>query len=203
MNPKEIGKAYDTITHLWVREDFNRMSGIAEHKRALAFVENKGKALDVGCGCTGRFVDLLLSEGFTPEGIDISEEMIRLARRRHPELSFHHQDICEWTITEKYEFITAWDSIWHIPLEQQENVLTKLVSSLNVGGVLIFSFGGTNEKSDHTDNFMGPEVYYSTLGTNGFLELLIRLGCICRHLEYGQHPELHTYLIVQKTQNHP
>lgn len=198
MNPKDIGRAYDNITHLWESQDFNRNNGIEQHKRALAFVENRGKALDVGCGCTGRFIDLLHNEGFTPEGIDISQEMTRLAKNRHPNVTFHHQDICEWAIEEKYDFITAWDSIWHIPIEQQENVLTKLVSCLNAGGVLIFSFGGTDEPGDHTDNFMGPEVYYSTLGTNGFLKLLIGLGCICKHLEFDQHPELHTYLIVQK-----
>lgn len=198
MNPQEIGKAYDKITHLWEREDFNRKNGIDQHKRAIEFVENKGKALDVGCGCTGRFIDLLQSEGFSPEGVDISEKMIHLARSRHPEVIFHHQDICEWVIQEQYDFITAWDSIWHIPLTQQENVLERLVSSLNTGGVLIFSFGGTDEKGDHTDDFMGPEVYYSTLGTNGFLELFIGLGCVCRHLEYDQYPELHAYLIVQK-----
>ncbi len=199
MNPKEIGKIYDKITHLWVREDFNRTNGIDQHRRALGFVKNKGKALDVGCGCTGRFIELLISEGFTPEGVDVSKEMIRLAGLRHPQVIFHHQDICEWHIGERYDFITAWDSIWHIPLDRQKFVLEKLISSLNAGGVLIFSFGGTEEQGDHTDNFMGPEIYYSTLGTNGFLKLLIGLDCICRHLEYDQHPELHTYLIVQKT----
>ncbi len=198
MNPQEIGRAYDKITHLWDSEGFNRKNGIEQHKRALAFAKNKGRALDVGCGCTGRFIDLLQSEGFSVEGVDISEKMINLARKRHPNIVFHHQDICEWEIKETYDFITAWDSIWHIPLSQQEKVLKKLVSSLNRDGVLIFSFGGTNEQGDHTDNFMGPEVYYSTLGTNGFLNLLINLGCICRHLEYDQYPELHTYLIVQK-----
>lgn len=107
MNPKEIGKAYDKITQLWEREEFNRKNGIDQHKRALAFVKNKGKALDVGCGCTGRFIDLLLSEGFAIEGIDVSEEMVRLAKRRHPEVVFHHQDVCEWLIKDKYDFITA------------------------------------------------------------------------------------------------
>lgn len=198
MNPRQTGKAYDQITHLWEHEGFNRNNGIEQHKRAIAFSENKGNALDVGCGCTGRFIDLLQSEGFSPEGVDISERMADLAKKRHPEVVFHHQDICEWAIQEKYDFITAWDSIWHIPLKQQESVLEKLVSSLNPGGVLIFSFGGTNEQGDHTDDFMGPEMYYSTLGTNGFLRLFIHLGCIFRHLEYDQYPELHTYLIVQK-----
>ncbi|OQK15325.1 methyltransferase type 11 [Methyloprofundus sedimenti] len=198
MNPSDIGMAYNQITHLWKSEDFNRENGIDQHKRAIAFVKNRGKALDVGCGCTGRFIDLLLEEGFSPEGVDVSEAMITLARKRHPEINFHQQDICEWEIPEKYDLITAWDSIWHIPLDQQKKVLAKLVSSLNTNGVLIFSFGGTDEEGDHKNDFMGPEMYYSILGINGFLRLFIDLGCVCRHLEYDQYPELHTYLIVQK-----
>ena len=198
MTPTDIGSAYDQITHLWQSEKFNLANGIEAHKRALSFVKHRGRALDVGCGCTGRFIDFLQQEDFTPEGVDISDAMLRLAKQKHPDVTFHHQDICQWQLSEKYDFITAWDSIWHIPLAQQESVMTKLIGSLNKGGVLIFSFGGTDEPGEHTDSFMGPEIYYSTLGTRGFLSLLITLGAVCRHLEYDQHPELHTYLIVQK-----
>ncbi len=198
MSPQDIGKAYNQITHLWESENFNRNNGIDQHKRAIAFVKNRGKALDVGCGCTGRFIDLLLNEGFSPEGVDISEEMIRLAEKRHPEIKFYRQDICEFYMSENYDLITAWDSIWHLPINQQDKVLRKLVSHLNLNGILIFSCGGIDERGEHIDSFMGPEVYYSSLGINGFQELFISLGCICRHFEYDQYPELHAYFIVQK-----
>ncbi|GEK49629.1 hypothetical protein HVE01_03500 [Vreelandella venusta] len=198
MSPTDIGRAYNQITHLWQSEKFNLTNGVDAHKRALAFVKNRGRALDIGCGCTGRFIDLLQQEGFTPEGVDISAEMLRLAKQKHPDVTFHHQDICQWQPPGKYDVITAWDSIWHIPLAQQETVITRIINSLSEGGVFIFSFGGTDEPGDHTDSFMGPPVYYSSLGTNGFLSLLIKLGAVCKHLEYDQHPELHAYLIVQK-----
>ena len=148
---------------------------------------------------TGRIIDLLRGEGFSPEGVDVSEQMIRLAKKRHPDIALYHDDICEWTNKETYDLISAWDSIWHIPLDQQEAVLTKLVSWLNPTGVLIFSFGGADQSGDHIDDFMGPNLYYSTLGVDGFLNVFLRLGCICRHLEYDQYPELHAYLIVQKS----
>ena len=199
MKPTDIAKAYNQITHLWEREEFNRENGIEQHRRAIAFVKNRGAALDVGCGCTGRFMDLLQAEGFEPEGVDVSDEMLRLAKLKHPQVNFYQQDICQWNLPHRYDFITAWDSIWHIPLDQQKAVLTKLVDGRHSRGVLIFSFGGTDEVGDHTDNTMGPEVYYSTLGVAGFLELFAGLNCNVRHLEYDQHPELHTYLIVQKS----
>lgn len=198
MKPTDTGKAYDQITNLWTRDEFNSDNGIEQHKRAIAFAKNKGKALDVGCGCTGRFIDLLLAEGFSPEGVDISTNMLELARKRQPEVNFYHEDICQWNPPEQYDFITAWDSIWHVPLEEQKNVLNKLVSALNPEGILIFSAGGTEEEGFITDDAMGPEVYYSSLGIHGFLNLFVDLGCVCRHLEFDQYPELHLYFIVQK-----
>jgi len=198
MNPIDIGKAYDKITHLWESEKFNKKNGIDALSRSIEFVKARGHALDVGCGCTGRFIDCLLESNFKPEGIDISDKMLCIAKKVHPQVKFYKADICEWEPPKKYDLITAWDSIWHIPLDSQEKVLTKLVSCLNTNGVLIFSCGGTDVKGDQKDDFMGPEVYYSSLGVTGFMELIIKLGCIARHFEYDQYPELHSYFIVQK-----
>lgn len=198
MKPEDIGKAYNQITHIWESEKFDMNNGIAQHKKAISFVKNRGNALDIGCGCTGRFIELLANEGFKPSGLDVSDKMLNIAQKRHPDINFVQGDICDYELLEKYDFITAWDSIWHIPLSEQRNVLTKIIESLNVGGVFIFSFGGTAEEGFHTNDFMGPEVYYSSLGLSGFLMLFIELGCIIRHLEFDQYPEVHTYMVVEK-----
>jgi len=199
MKPTDIGKAYDQITYLWESAEFDLNNGMAQHQRAINFVRNRGKALDVGCGSTGRFIEFLVREQFSPEGLDVSKKMIDLARKKHPEITFHHQDICDWELSAKYDFISAWDSIWHIALSQQQQVITKLVNALQIDGVLIMSFGGVDEASGHTDDSMGPQVYYSSLGINGFLKLFIGLGCVCRHLEYDNYPDTHMHVVVQKT----
>lgn len=203
MTPEQIGKAYDSITHLWQNKRFDRNNGLAQLAVALQFVDiddsAKGRALDVGCGCTGRFADVLVENNFDYTGLDISKEKIKLARERNPKQTFLHADICAWTPTTTYDVITAWDSIWHIPLQAQTEVITKLVGALKPKGVFIFSFGGLDKPGEHTDATMGPEVYYSSLGTQGFLSLFLRLECQVRHLEFDQHPELHTYMVVQKS----
>ncbi len=198
MEPTSTGGAYDQITHLWENPDFNMNNGIEQHKKAISFVEGRGKALDIGCGCTCRFIDLLVCEGFTPVGLDVSTNMIDLARGRRQDIDFIQADICEYELKEKYDFITAWDSIWHVPLSEQRNVLTKIVRNLNVGGVFIFSFGGLDQECFDADSSMGPELYYSSLGTNGFINLFIELGCVIKHLEFDQDQEPHAYLIVKK-----
>lgn len=199
MEPTEIGKAYDSITERWSEDRFNMKNGLAQHRRAIQFAKSKGAALDVGCGRTGRIISLLIEEGFTPEGIDISANMLELARQKHPHVRFYHEDICHWQPTKKYHFISGWDSLWHLPLAQQKPVLQKLMSSLAPGGIFIFSFGGTDTPGEHENNAMGPTVSYSSLGTNGFLQVVMQAGCTCKHLEFDQYPELHTYLIAQKS----
>lgn len=42
MNPSDIGKAYDQITHIWQRDEFDMNNGIDAHKRALKFVSHRG-----------------------------------------------------------------------------------------------------------------------------------------------------------------
>jgi SAM-dependent methyltransferase len=198
MNPNEVGRSYDSIADRWRAPEYP-LNGIPQHERALKFVKKCEFALDVGCGCNGRFIDLLRGEGFEVEGVDISEQMVKFARDRDPLVQFYHADICRWNLPRKYDFITGWDGIWHVPLEHQREVLQKLCDGLNASGVLIFSLGGTDEPGEIRDAHMGPPMYTATLGVPKTLELLEQCRCMCRHLEYDQFPESHAYIIAQKT----
>jgi SAM-dependent methyltransferase len=198
MTPEEIAKGYDQIAGLWNSEAFPRSNGIKQHERAIAFVKQKRHALDIGCGSSGRFIDLLTSHGFDVEGVDVSDQMIKLARQRHPNITFYHADIGKWDFSKTYDFISAWDSIWHLPLSEQEPVLQKILHGLKSGGVCIFTTGGSDTPLEKVDSAMGPQMYYSALGIPRMLNVLSDTGCICRHLEYDQYPELHLYVIAQK-----
>ncbi len=198
MQPIEVGKAYDTLTHLWESEKFNLDNGIEAHQRALQFAKETGAGLDVGCGLTGRFSQLLLDKGYEVDGVDVSEQMIEKAKQKLPKVRYFHADVCQWALPTRYDFISAWDCLWHVPLNQQRSLMEKLVAGLNPGGVMILSFGATDEPGEHVDSTMGPEMYYSSLGTNELLLLLMELGCECLHVERDQVPELHCYLIVRK-----
>jgi SAM-dependent methyltransferase len=198
MTPGEIARSYDQLAEQWASDTFPRSNGIAQHERAIAFVSGKRHALDVGCGSSGRIIDLLSRHGFHAEGLDLSSRMIELARKRHPEVTFHHADICEWHLPRRYDFISAWDSIWHVPLAAQEPVLRKLLAGLAPGGVCIFTTGGLDAPGEKSDSAMGPPMYYSVLGIPRTLEVLAESGCVCRHLQYDQWPESHVYVIAQK-----
>lgn len=198
MNPAEIGRSYDEIAHRWRNEPHIQLSGLPQFEHALRFIRARGRALDVGCGCSGRFIDRLLAAGFSCEGVDVSARMIALARERHPEITFHLADIAEWPVPHRYDFLIAWDSIWHLPLAGQEPLMRKLCAALEPGGVLLFTAGGLDGPGEKSDSCMGPPVHYSTPGIPRLLALLDECGCGCRHLEFDQYPELHLCVIAQK-----
>jgi 2-polyprenyl-3-methyl-5-hydroxy-6-metoxy-1,4-benzoquinol methylase len=199
MTPQETAWSYDQMASHWDGEKFNRKNGIAQHAQALQFSQHKRTAIDIGCGSSGRIIELLLDAGFTTEGLDISTEMLRRAQARHPDQTFHQADICTWAFPQKYDFISAWDSIWHAPLESHESILTKLCGALEPDGILIFTTGGVDQPGSRTNPFLGQPLYHAVLGIPKILEVITKAGCICCHLEYDQHPEPHLYLIVQKT----
>ncbi|MBC3767339.1 class I SAM-dependent methyltransferase [Neptunicella marina] len=198
MTPEQIAQAYDQITHLWTRSGFNLNNGIGAHQQAISLCQNKGMALDIGCGCTGRFIRLLQQNGFEVEGVDLSLKMLEIARKSMPDVTFHQQDICTWKSSGTYDFISAWDCLWHVPLDQQASVIAKLLGWLNKGGVMIFSFGALEHASEHTDASMGPELYYATLGKQRTFEVIEQADCKVAYFESDQAPELHSFVIAQK-----
>ena len=198
MLPTQIAESYDRIAEKWVRPDFDRSNGIEQHKRAIGFVTQRGAALDVGCGSSGRLIALLRSHGFTVAGLDFSCEMLRLARKADPAVTLHQADICDWAVPRPYDFISAWDSIWHVPLSKQQSVLLKLCGALNRGGVFIFTAGGVETPDEVQGADMGVPMYHASLGVPRIWSLLAEGGCALRHFEYDQHPQPHAYFIAQR-----
>ena len=203
MEPEAIARSYDALAQKW--QDLpNPQYGMSSLSRALAFAPKSGAALDIGCGSQGRMIGLLLQRGFQVEGIDVSAKMVELARERHSMVVFHHVDISTWDLPRAYNFICAWDSIWHLPMIRQEPVLKKICNGLAPGGVCLLTSVGFDEPGDHGDSRqMGQPLAYGTLGVPRLLELLAEFGCIPRHLEYDQYPELHLVIVAQKKDSQP
>ncbi|MCB1671280.1 MAG: class I SAM-dependent methyltransferase [Gammaproteobacteria bacterium] len=196
MKPRVLGTRYDRIADWWHRHHQDSQYGVAQVRRALQFCKPGGSALDVGCGAGGRIVRLLQQHQLAVTGIDVSVEMIKLAIENHPQEVFAVEDICQYSSAEHYDFIVAWDSIFHLPLKEQEPVIGKLCALLKPGGVLIYTCG--DAVGEHQDTWHGQTFHYSSIGITGNLSLLARHGVVCKHLELDQWPQNHVTVIGLK-----
>ncbi|MEQ8808087.1 MAG: class I SAM-dependent methyltransferase [Imperialibacter sp.] len=200
MDPKVLGIKYDKIAQWWHDGHIASNYGMDQIKRAISYCSNKRNALDVGCGSGGRIMKELLASGFSITGLDVSSQMIEIARANHPEVNFLNEDICTWQPPAKFDFIVAWDSIFHLPFKSQVPVVSKLCGMLNNDGTLIYSFG--NDYGEHENRWRNDTFYYSTIGITGNLRVIAENNCQCVHLELDQYPKKHVYLIAKRTPSH-
>jgi len=101
--------------------------------------------LDLGCG-TGRHDELLCNKGYVVHGVDISEEMLKVAetRRKNIEnkLVFNQSDITKLELNQKFDAVI---SLFHVMSYQISNkaldeVFSRVKDHLNDGGIFIFDF---------------------------------------------------------------
>lgn len=196
MSPKELGAKYDKVAGWWQQQMQGSSYGLAQLQRAISYCHKKEKALDVGCGSGGRMINLLLKAGFSVMGIDVSAEMLKLARQNHPEVHFQKADICDWQSDQTYDLILAWDSIFHLPLEKHAEVTGRLCGMLEENGILLYTFG--DAMGEHLSRWQGDDFYYSSIGISKNLQVIMESDCECRHLELDQYPQKHVIMIVRK-----
>ena len=193
MKPTETGNLYNEISSWWNDQEEQSIAGVDFVRKALRFSANKGDALDVGCGSGGRLFAALLDAGFQVTGIDVSEALLNYARKRRPDSDFILADICEWQPQKRYDFIIAWDSIFHAPYSEQRRVVEKLCNALAKDGVILFTAGGVD--GEITGQMRGQEFYYSSLTEEEYLKIMRENGCKCILMERDQHPEEHVVFI--------
>ncbi len=94
-------------------------------------------------------------------GIDFSSEMIKIARTG---VSEHTQlilaDFLDYEFQDKFDGIIAFDSLFHLPLEQQKIAIQKVSSLLNKNGYFLFT-AGKNEGEINGEMFGSPFSYSS------------------------------------------
>jgi 2-polyprenyl-3-methyl-5-hydroxy-6-metoxy-1,4-benzoquinol methylase len=104
----------------------------------LTLLPPGGKILDAGCG-SGRDSRLLSESGFDVTAIDGSAEMVAAAKQL-TELPVQHLMFQQLAIEEQFDGVWACASLLHVPLNELDDVLSRLVASLRPGGILYVSF---------------------------------------------------------------
>lgn len=154
----DIKETYDFIAEDWHKDhqsDDWWQEGTDEFAKLLP---TGGAVLDVGCG-SGVKSQYLLDKGLRVTGTDISEGMIVIAKREVPEAEFFVSDMRDLdTHAEKYDGILAQASLLHIPKNEAGEVVKKLASLLNPGGVLYIAVkskreGGVDEEVKEENDY--------------------------------------------------
>jgi SAM-dependent methyltransferase len=130
----ETARYYDRI---YSHKDYD-----GEVEKILSIVEGElrtdgRRLLDVACG-TGLHLGRLKGH-FEAEGLDLSPELLQIARERNPELTFHQADMRTFALDARFDVITClFSSIGYMTTpDDLHQAIARMADHLVLGGLLL------------------------------------------------------------------
>lgn len=151
---------YDLIADQWSQE--RHASKFREQPyvdRFLDLAKPGAHILDLGCGSGRPIGRYLLDRGYRLTGVDASLAMLDLARINCPEAELIVGDMTSIVLSDRYDGLIAWDSIFHIPKTQHRALFDNLHRWVRPGGPVLLSLGGSDD--EFTDRMFNVEFFYS------------------------------------------
>jgi SAM-dependent methyltransferase len=160
---------------------------------------------DLGCG-TGRVTTYLAGLGLDVFGVDLSPEMVAVARAEYPELRFEVGSLLGLDVPDgQLASALAWYSLVHTPADELPVAFAEIYRVLAPGGLLVHAFK-TGEGSTHLDEAYGhelsldvyryaPELVGELLAGAGFVEV-----ATLTRAAIGDEKTPQAYVLVRKPQ---
>lgn len=174
--PDRIADHYDRHAHAFDAErgrDF-----IERHwfDRFLLAVPRGGHILDLGCGAGEPIDRYLIDSGHNITGVDISPRMIALARTRFGRHEWIHADMRHVGLGRAFHGVLAWDSLFHLPHQDQADMIKRVGTWLEPGGAFMFTSGAENGVAIGAQ--FGEALYHASLDPSEYRELFRVFGLI-------------------------
>jgi len=144
----------------------------------LNLVNKNGRILDVGCG-PGKDSHYIASEGFEVVGVDLSEEMIRIAKKNFPRIDFRIMDMRELSFEpNSFDGIFVAFSFIHLPKKGVSGVLIKLYELLKGGGSIYIAVQEDESKEVFSPTPLKPDekIFLNLFSTEEIKFLIKRAG---------------------------
>lgn len=146
--------SYDQIAEQWhshirAQAYIDRVLGYVD--LALKGLQPGARVLDLGCGTGKPVAKYIVEKGFRVTGVDQSEKMLEIAKQEVPEAEFIHSDIISVQLVPGFAAAIAWDSIFHVERKHHSGIFHKVAKSLESGGRLLLSVGGSDPATSAED----------------------------------------------------
>ncbi len=141
-------------------EKFNAIGPrIEDIERGFSFIDKQNPSvLEIGCG-NGRDAKVILKHTNRYLGIDISESMIKIARKSVPNGAFEVSDIEAFTLPKNIDIVFSFASLLHSEAKDVQDILISVHEALSENGIFYISLKYGNGMTTTTDRF-GTRTYY-------------------------------------------
>lgn len=146
MNKQDVISFFDRLAPQW-DADMIRNDDIIGKILDVAQVTAGADVLDVACGTGVLFPDYLARDVGTLTAVDISPEMVKIAREKFPQVQVHCGDVEEVDLGKKFDCIVVYNAFPHFP--DPERLIAVLSDMLKPGGTLTVAHGMSRAEIDH------------------------------------------------------
>jgi SAM-dependent methyltransferase len=130
----DLKATYDRIAKDWDSDHTHDKWWKEGLEKFATFLRPGAEVLDVGCG-SGVKSEILKGKGMKVTGIDFSERMLDIARRRVPDEEFLMVDLYDLSgFEKKFDALFAQAVLLHFPLKDVSVIIRSLKEKLNSGG---------------------------------------------------------------------
>lgn len=134
--------------------------------------ESTPKILDVGCA-SGRDAAYFHSLGCEVTGIDLSEGLLKIARKNNPEVSFRKMDMRQLEFEDSsFDGVFAMASLHHLEPTDILPTLQEFYRVLKPNGVVFISIKTKEIAEDQTEFAFGHYRYYTYLSLSEFEDMI-------------------------------
>ncbi|MCK1859428.1 class I SAM-dependent methyltransferase, partial [Legionella pneumophila] len=170
LNKTRVYEVYDEIIN-WFDDARTKNLMESEYLNLIVnAIPPKSSILDLGCGTGEPIAQFFIEKGFKLTGVDGSQKMIELCRKRFPDERWIVSDMRDINLQQQFDVILAWHSFFHLDHDSQRNMFKIFESHTKPGGVLAFT-SGEEEGEVWSDNG-GQQLYHASLSTKEYESLL-------------------------------
>lgn len=154
------------------------------------FIPVGARILDLGCGPGNNITTLQNLDGsYSFTGVDLSSDLLDIAKTKHPDCRFLNKNICTLKVEEQYESILASFCVVHLTHAETENLIEYIAGSLVDGGSLYISFMEGDSSGFESTSFSEDEIFFNYYQADDIITMLRERGLEVKEKSTQDYPE--------------
>ncbi|MFX0074102.1 MAG: class I SAM-dependent DNA methyltransferase [Candidatus Hermodarchaeota archaeon] len=161
-------KAWNNVAEKYDNSKYNSFNPLIEY--FCNELPKNGSVLDLGSGTGLPYAKLFVEKGFNYLGIDISSQMVKLARRNVPLASFKVMSMTDLNFDNEYEGVFSSYSMLLLSPEILKDVAKRVRNSLKRGGLFYISLNEPRVKNIDLDKDVICKIMGETMYSRAYTE---------------------------------
>ena len=194
----DVIRTYEQVAPEW---EATRLRTLFERPwlgRMTAGLGRTSRILDLGCGTGEPIAAYLIAQGFRVTGVDGARAMIDICRTRWPDGDWRVADMREMDLEMRFDAVMAWNSVFHLTMDEQRAALPRIAAHVAPGGRLMMTVG-PGAGDDVMGTVAGRPVPHASLALSEYAAILEREGLPIRRFT-AEDPDCngHTVILAEK-----